>query len=134
MKYFIFCSVFFFTTPVFAELCDDPKTQTDINYCAEYQFTRADAELNDAYGAFKKLIANDVQARAHLLKAQRAWLSFRDAECALEALPSEGGSSQALVILQCQTRLTQARHAEFGVRLACQEGDLTCFNITDSAD
>lgn len=121
-------------TPAFAELCDNPQTQADMNYCAQYSYTRADAELNDAYGEFRKLVAKDAQAKNYLIAAQKAWISFRDAECALEGSATQGGSAQPMIILNCKTRLTAARVAEFRVRLSCTEGDLTCFNIIDAAD
>jgi uncharacterized protein YecT (DUF1311 family) len=117
-----------------AELCDDPKTQSDINYCAEYHFTRADSDLNEIYGKFKTLIAKDNLATSALKKAQKSWLSFRDAECALEVIPSETGTSKAMVNFDCLTRLTNARTAEFQTRLDCQEGDFTCFAVGDAAD
>jgi uncharacterized protein YecT (DUF1311 family) len=117
-----------------AELCDNPKTQSDINYCAEYVFTRADSDLNEIYGKFKSLLTDDNAATSALKKAQKSWLNFRDAECELEVIPSETGTSKTMVHFDCLSRLTKARIAEFQIRLDCQEGDFTCFTIGDAAD
>jgi uncharacterized protein YecT (DUF1311 family) len=137
MKRFLFASFgawYALTLPALAELCDNPQTQGDMNYCAQYAYTKADADLNDVYGKFKKLIAKDSQAKAYLLKAQKAWIIFRDAECALEGSATQGGSAQPMIIINCKTRLTSERVQQFRARLNCTEGDLTCFNSTDAAD
>jgi uncharacterized protein YecT (DUF1311 family) len=134
MKKSLFILFLMFPNLAHAELCDDPKTQSEINYCAEYHFKRADAELNQAYSNFKARIDKDKKAMNALKVAQRAWLGFRDAECALEVIPSEEGSIKSMVQFDCRTRLTKARAAQFETRLTCTEGDFTCFLANDSAD
>jgi uncharacterized protein YecT (DUF1311 family) len=117
-----------------ANECDNATTQAASNACAKLDFVAADAQLNEAYAEFKKLVAADAKAKSHLVKAQRAWITFRDAECALEGTATEGGSAQPMIILQCKTRLTLARVSDFRVRLSCTECDLSCFNGSDAAD
>jgi uncharacterized protein YecT (DUF1311 family) len=44
-----------------------------------------------------------------LLKAQRAWLAYRDAACEVQASPYEGGSIQPLIWFSCLSELTAER-------------------------
>lgn len=46
---------------------------------------------------------------ADLLASQRAWLSFRDAQCTIEAAEFAGGSLAATAQLTCLAALTRAR-------------------------
>jgi uncharacterized protein YecT (DUF1311 family) len=118
----------------FAEVCDDPQTQSDINYCAQYAFAKADAELNDVYGRLKAAYSLYAAPRSALVAAQRAWLAFRDAECKQDEAAADGGSVAPMVSLQCQTRLAIARSQQLQDRLLCPEGDLACVHVGDGAD
>lgn len=118
----------------FAELCDKPETQLDLNYCAKSQFDKDDAGLNDVYGRLKESYAKIPSAKGALTKAQRAWVIFRDAECTLDAVGEEGGSIQPMIFTQCLSRLTLLRTGQLQKRLDCQEGDLTCIAAGDSAN
>jgi uncharacterized protein YecT (DUF1311 family) len=118
----------------FAELCDNPSTQSDMTYCADWQFKKDDAGLNEVYGRLKESYAKIPAAKTALTKAQRAWVTFRDAECILEAVGEEGGTAQPMVYSQCLSRLTQLRIEQLQKRLDCQEGDLTCIAAGDAAD
>lgn len=84
------------------------QTQLEMNDCAQAEYIRADAQLNavwdQAKSAMDGLGHGDV-----LLDAQRKWLAFRDAACAAEVSPYEGGSIQPLIAYTCLTRLTLAR-------------------------
>src|SRR5689334_15146563 len=74
--------------------CLDAQNQMDMNFCAEIDFERADAELNRAYRqAIAAAQQNDREidpgdrrptAEAVLREAQRAWIVFRDAHCTYE--------------------------------------------------
>jgi uncharacterized protein YecT (DUF1311 family) len=118
----------------FAELCDNPATQSDMTYCAGWQFKKDDAGLNDVYGRLKENYAEIPNAKTALTKAQRAWVVFRDAECKLEAAGEEGGTAQPMIYSQCLSRLTQLRTEQLQKRLDCQEGDLTCIAAGDAAN
>jgi uncharacterized protein YecT (DUF1311 family) len=77
------------------------STQTEMNICASDEFRAADARLNAAWRSLTK--------SADLLKAQRAWITFRDADCAFQANPYQGGSIQSLIRSTCMTGHTQTR-------------------------
>ena len=117
-----------------ADGCDNPVTQSDMTYCAGYQFKKDDAGLNQTYSDLKTYYAKIPVAKAGLLKAQRSWLAFRDAECVLEAAGEAGGSAQPMIYNQCLSRLTQLRTEQLQKRLDCQEGDLTCIAVGDVAN
>ena len=86
------------------------QTQSEMNAEAAADFAKADRKLNAAY---QKLKADQDESGQALLKAaQRAWLAYRDAEAALEAAPSKGGSIYPLVVSSAKTRLTEARTKE----------------------
>jgi uncharacterized protein YecT (DUF1311 family) len=118
----------------FAEQCDNPVTQSDMTYCAGWQFKKDDAGLNDVYRRLKENYADIAKAKTALTKAQRAWVSFRDAECELEAAGEDGGSAQPMIYNQCLSRLTKLRVEQLQTRLDCQEGDLTCIAAGDAAN
>ena len=95
--------------------CTSPQTNMEMIDCAGRDFSAADKALNEAYGAvMTKLKAMDKEQPDlglvdALRKAQRAWIAFRDGQCAWEAGFFNGGSMQPLIRQSCLTELTQAR-------------------------
>jgi uncharacterized protein YecT (DUF1311 family) len=104
--------------------CSDPQNQMDMNFCADIDFQRADAELN---AAWREAIASarssdrEIDRRsdqrppqeAKLREAQRAWLIFRDAQCTVEGYEeARGGSMEPMVFSGCRARLTRERIAQ----------------------
>lgn len=88
--------------------CTAPQTQLLMNMCAGRDYDLADAALNAAWGPARSYAKQIGQGEA-LLKAQRAWLAYRDAACEVQASPFEGGSIQPLVRLTCLSEVTAAR-------------------------
>lgn len=112
--------------PAWAEDCSDLPTQMDMTLCAGRAYEAADAELNTLYGRIKTALAASPEIRDRLVAAQRAWVSFRDAECTFTAAGVEGGSIQPMIIAQCRTGLTESRIVDFKRYLSCEEGDPAC--------
>ncbi|MEM9552321.1 MAG: lysozyme inhibitor LprI family protein [Pseudomonadota bacterium] len=83
-------------------------TQLEMNQCAFEEYQRADAQLNATWTNAKAYM-DGLGAGDILLDAQRKWLAFRDAACASEVAPFQGGSIRPLVHATCLTRLTQRR-------------------------
>lgn len=111
--------------PLRAADCDKAQTQVDLNSCAEGGFRTADAALNTVYGQLLKEPA--MTARLDRLKAaERAWVGYRDAECAFEGSEYEGGSMQPMVIAGCAQGLTEHRTAELKKALACAKDGGPC--------
>lgn len=103
--------------------CDNAMAQQEMNWCAEQDWLAADAELNAVWpmarAAMKEIDAGlpaDMRgADKALLEAQRAWLAFRDAECAAAGWPMRGGTAERLLIYGCLYTLTQQRTADLRV-------------------
>jgi len=112
--------------PYAAKDCGQFVTQTDLNQCAGDNAAAADKALNALY---KKVAAklDDKDSQAALLKAERAWIAYRDAQCAYETGPQEGGGSiwpmeQSL----CLQRMTDARLKELGQLPECLASSEEC--------
>jgi uncharacterized protein YecT (DUF1311 family) len=95
--------------------CKDPMDQATMTQCAGLDFEKADKELNALWPQFKAdAEESDKDTGKHeyidaLLASQRAWITFRDAECALQAMAMHGGSGEPMLLYGCMARLTQER-------------------------
>ena len=87
---------------------------------------KADAELNQTFRLVEKRLSGDAAGKARLVTAQRAWIAFRDAECAFQSSGEDGGSVAPMVIADCSATLTGTRTEQLKRYLACEEGDLSC--------
>lgn len=118
------------TPSVFADehpdSCANATTQADMNQCAARQSQAADKQLNAVYQQITQRLKARPDARQQLVKAQRAWLAFRDGECGFAASGVKGGSAYPLVYGQCVTAQNTARTEALKVYLKCQEGDMGC--------
>jgi uncharacterized protein YecT (DUF1311 family) len=90
-----------------------------------------DRLLNQEYAAARQRAqaADDAERPYHpeyaqrvtqLRDAQRAWIAFRDAECALQYGAWGAGSMRQIAGADCQMRLTAARTIDLGLYLADQ--------------
>ncbi len=105
--------------------CAD-KTQSGLDVCADAAYKKADAGLNGAYKDILKRLKDDGAKTKLLVTAQKAWLGYRDAECAFASSGVAGGSIQPMVISLCLEQVTKARTKGLGVYLKCEEGDTGC--------
>lgn len=110
-----------------AQECDrSDDSQQMMNICAGEDYQAADAKLNKAY---QDLTSSDDAGGKRLLQvAQRAWITFHDAECAHSTAASEGGSIHSMEVSQCLTRLTNDRVKQLAAAANCEEGDVSCAN------
>ncbi|MGY6270800.1 lysozyme inhibitor LprI family protein [Achromobacter denitrificans] len=106
--------------------CGKAATQTDMSLCADQAYRKSDADLNAAYKEVNARLKGDKTAATQFQAAQRAWLFFRDAECAFAAGGTSGGSAYPMALSLCLDKLTQARTKELRAYLKCGEGDLAC--------
>lgn len=89
--------------------CAHPSATMEIESCADNDLTALDAQMNKAYRDVRaQLDARGVQL---LTEAQRAWLVFRDTECAFDLADKEG-SGHNIAHLECLMRLTRARTSQ----------------------
>lgn len=97
-----------------------------MNRCAAAAFQEADAALNQAYAGFLTRLRGDAATTRRLREAQRAWIDFRDKQCAFEDAWAEGGTVQPFVVASCMTVATRDRTEMLRRYLKCEEGDLSC--------
>ncbi|MBP2558027.1 uncharacterized protein YecT (DUF1311 family) [Neorhizobium galegae] len=114
-----FCSL-----PAFAQEpkanCKNPQTQMEMNICSQRDFEAADKALNAQYQTTRKAMkAWDADATPDLkgaedalVKAQRAWVVYRDAQCISTGFQAHGGSMEPMLVSGCQADLTRKRTAE----------------------
>lgn len=70
------------------------QSQSEMNQQAYADFEKADAALNTIYA---QVIAKlDVEGQGKLKAAQKAWVTFRDAQAELDADSERGGSAALL--------------------------------------
>ena len=103
--------------------CEDSANlnQQDMNMCAEQDFQKADKLLNRTWPEAKSFaektdqdLEKNLQGYAKaLLDSQRAWLAYRDAQCALDGFGSSGGSMEPMLVSGCKATMTNERVKEF---------------------
>lgn len=105
--------------------CSDPGNlpQMGMNYCAYEDWQKADRELNAVWPkARAHMKAIDADSREFfpeqaigaesLLKAQRAWIDYRDGQCEAEGAQFAGGSIRPLIVNSCLADKTRQRTEE----------------------
>ncbi|MBW9086335.1 DUF1311 domain-containing protein [Rhizobium wenxiniae] len=100
--------------------CEEPQTQADMTICAGQDLADADKALNAQYQVTRRVLKErDADASTELkggvealVKAQRAWLAYRDAQCASVGFQARGGSMEPMLISMCEADLTRKRTAE----------------------
>jgi uncharacterized protein YecT (DUF1311 family) len=99
--------------------CGKFTTQMDLNKCAVDNLKSGDKVLNDVYQAL--MAKQDEGASKQRLKAaQRAWIAFRDRECAFEVGPQEGGGTiWPMENAGCLEGITATRIRELKQAISC---------------
>jgi uncharacterized protein YecT (DUF1311 family) len=106
--------------------CSNATTQAAMDDCAGKSLKASDTKLNQTYNALFAKVSKE--GKLKLQKAQRAWIGWRDAQCAFNTSGSSGGSVNAMVEASCLDDLTQAQTKLLNSQLHCQEGDTACGN------
>lgn len=106
--------------------CANAQDQTSMNDCAAQSYRASDAALNKTYAALGKTVSK--AGLAKLKTAQRAWISYRDAQCEFESAGTDDGSVHPMIVSTCLDQLTQAQTERLNQQLNCVEGDLSCGN------
>jgi uncharacterized protein YecT (DUF1311 family) len=125
MKKATILAIFIFATPALAADepdCKEPVDQVSMTYCARLDYDKADAELNaewerqkaDAEANDKESADGKTEFADALLKSQRAWLAFRDAECDWQGFAAHGGSMEPMLVNMCLAKLTRDRTKQLG--------------------
>lgn len=125
----LFCCILaamLWVTRANAEDCGSAATQMDLNLCASDNAKKSDAALNAAYAQIRGRLKGDPATTKLLVAAQRAWVGFRDAECAFSSSGTLGGSMNGMITDECLDTLTKKRLIELNAYLHCGEGDPAC--------
>lgn len=97
------------------------RSQPEIDACLQRKWKAADHSLNEIYGIVMKelsagpdtddpqdlLVNSEIQRT--LIGAERQWVKFRDAQCAVESALIGTGTAAPAVTGQCLLGLTQER-------------------------
>ena len=102
--------------------CNNPMTQSDMNICADQDYREADKALNAQWAAIKPIVKEWDEtlksvgmvptAEASLLKAQRAWIDYRDGQCDTAEASVQGGTMAPTIYSSCMADLTRKRTEE----------------------
>lgn len=87
--------------------CETQATTVEMVECADWHFAVADRWLNQEFKA--TVSALEPTPKEKLREAQKAWLKFRDAQCAAERDAAEGGTMASILEIDCRAALTQER-------------------------
>jgi len=110
---------------VYADECAD-QTQQGLDKCAGMAYAKADAALNSAYKEIIRRLKDDAATTKLLVTAQKAWIAYRDAECAFSSSASAGGTIYPMVVSICLEAVTTERTKALGAYLKCGDGDTGC--------
>jgi uncharacterized protein YecT (DUF1311 family) len=82
-------------------------TTVQMKICGAYRWAVQDLRLSRVYSrALEQSKGTDVEQS--LRKAERAWLNYRDSQCAFEgAIGAGGGTAEGLYVLSCKEDLTK---------------------------
>ena len=78
------------TASVPEKQCGDYGTQSEMNECAAKEAQKADAALNSTYQKLIGKLKGDKTATARVVAAEKAWITFRDAELAADWPVADG--------------------------------------------
>lgn len=100
--------------------CKNPQTQAEMTSCEQDRYGEADKALNAQWKTTRAQMAevdenldeNDRGAEKALLTAQRAWISYRDAQCEAEGFQARGGSMEPMLVAGCLANLSDTRTKE----------------------
>ncbi|MBX4866384.1 MULTISPECIES: lysozyme inhibitor LprI family protein [Rhizobium] len=100
--------------------CQNPKTQSDMTSCEAARHETADKALNEQYKktraamiAIDKDLDGDMKgAEKALVKAQRAWIDYRDAQCDAFGFQARGGTMEPMLVAGCLAEETDKRTKE----------------------
>ncbi|WP_075289567.1 lysozyme inhibitor LprI family protein [Pararhizobium arenae] len=100
--------------------CANAMTQMEINICASRDYEAADKELNAQWAKTRKVMVDwDAELEEQnkgavdsLMKAQRAWIEYRDGQCDAVGYSVWGGTMYPAVVAGCLADLTRKRTEE----------------------
>jgi uncharacterized protein YecT (DUF1311 family) len=119
------CTILSAVPSALAGECAD-QSQSGLNACAAADYEKADAALNRSYKQIVGRLKDDPATVKLLAAAEKAWIAYRDVECAFAGSSNLGGTIYPMVVSTCLEAMTKKRTAELDAYLKCGEGDIGC--------
>jgi uncharacterized protein YecT (DUF1311 family) len=104
----------------FSAMADDTDRSLGVELCQpEENYQKADTELSITYknildnmndGKFDDYRVSRESTKTSLIKSQKRWISFRDANCEAYYTLMSGGTSRNTDKIQCLIQMTQERN------------------------
>jgi uncharacterized protein YecT (DUF1311 family) len=93
--------------------CDHAAKDPEFSACWQEQFKKSEAEVARRLRVLAERHRKDEpELHALTLKAQQAWLSWREAACRVDTFESRGGQGFGVYWDRCRIRMNEARAAE----------------------
>ena len=93
--------------------CNKAVTTPEMNECAAIDQKKVEIRLNQTYQrVMKSLGGSDAETRKKLIEAQRAWIKFREADCAAVYQQHVGGTIRGLMYSGCMQSRAEQRIKE----------------------
>jgi uncharacterized protein YecT (DUF1311 family) len=87
------------------------QTTLEVETCLAAALTKSDAELNRYYRAAVMHVTSEDGSKVAqgIVRAERSWLAYRDAECSTVYDRWSGGTIRGTMYFECRIRLTRLR-------------------------
>ncbi|MGZ3798316.1 MAG: lysozyme inhibitor LprI family protein [Pseudobdellovibrionaceae bacterium] len=101
----------------YSECIDKAESTAAQNDCINTAYNAADKELNKVYNTIKIPLskstdANDKEILKRLITSEKAWLTYRDANCSLAGIQMLGGTGEGPLVGGCLVSTTVTRVKE----------------------
>ncbi|WP_081933662.1 lysozyme inhibitor LprI family protein [Massilia sp. 9096] len=95
----------------FALDCRNAYSTIDLNECAQVEQKAMEDKLNATYAHTMQALgsADAAALKQKVIVAQRAWIKFREADCAAEEARWAGGTAAAQMFLGCMRQRAEQR-------------------------
>lgn len=104
--------------------CDNVEHPALLKSCEAEQHEKLEAELTRVYREYKASLPED--GVKLLVRSQRAWIGFREANCALVSGDEGKGSIGRLAGVLCLNSMDSDRIRELRFFMACTSNDVDC--------
>ena len=116
------CSMNLYSLEEFKRYPGCDGNQREMNACASKRFKHYDKILNDLYKQQISFLGNTTETANSLRESQKAWIKFRDLDCAYDAGKQENsGTIWPLEHLSCLAERTRTRALELEEYVACRQ-------------
>lgn len=99
--------------------CKKAISTADVVQCIAIELDKTEAKLNQAYQRLVKQLTqpdtaqdNYTEYRNKLLKAQRAWIKFREADCDTQYTMHKSGTIRNAIYLSCKQQRAEQKIKE----------------------